>query len=352
MQTPFGLHWVILAGGQSPSQLVQAAQPKPRMEELFEIITNADEVPKALFRTEGTPALVPYEVDYVKGRESVVDVQQALHTALIESGGRLLVAGRAGIGKTREIAELAHNLCARKWKICVARIEGDARIGALPTLPSELFDSRLLIIVDNLHARIRASEDHPLPYAERLEAFLKSLDDLAPGDVRAIAITRDEPLFQRQLELPPRATRWWSFGVFRLPEFTLDGLRKILVSLAGRAGVPVADEDIAKLVENSDRKPETLFINVDLARQKGASLNRGDWLPTEGDSWREKSLAIRARYPAAEQVYEALRLLTTARLPTRVGYVAALGCALGGRDTLRAIERLVEEGLIALRQMC
>ncbi|HEY2953108.1 MAG TPA: hypothetical protein VGK40_11020, partial [Verrucomicrobiae bacterium] len=109
------------------------------------------------------------------------------------------------------------------------------------------------------------------------------------------------------------------------------------------------EEEVGRLVENSDRKPETLFINVDLARQRGTALSRQDWLPTEGDSWREKSLAARARYPAAEQVHEALRLLTTARLPTRVGYVAALGRALGGRDTLRAIDGLVDEGLLGLR---
>ena len=70
------------------------------------------------------------------GREGIADTQASLYEALLDSGGALLVQSRAGLGKTREIAELAARLCDDEGcTVCVAREEGDARLSAPTSFP-------------------------------------------------------------------------------------------------------------------------------------------------------------------------------------------------------------------------
>jgi tetratricopeptide (TPR) repeat protein len=349
--TQAGLPVPLPVGGPSHAGLTQEAEPKPRVDELFEVITDPDEVPKALFRMEQTSDLAPYDVDYINAREAVHDVQQALETALREAKGRLLVCGPRGIGKTREIAELARTACATKWKVLVAHNEGNPRLGLLLTLPPELIDAKLLIIVDNLHTRIMAGTDQPTPpYIERLERLVEWLEHQLPGSVRVLAAARDEPHFQSYLDLPRDEKRWRSFGLFRLPKLTDEGLQQILATLAVRASVPVAADDIAKLIENSDRKPETVFINVDLARRKRTALTQSVWKPTEGESWQLRFVSARAEHAGVDRVCQALHLLTETGLPARVPYVISVARASGEQHPEAAIKALVDEGLLRMRQ--
>jgi tetratricopeptide (TPR) repeat protein len=352
VQTPAGLQLLVSLASGSPVQIVQSARPRPSFDELFEVIAGGDDVPRALFGigSRKTAALSPQDAEYVKEREGVPDVTDALQSALSGAGGRLLVLGRGGIGKTREVAELGRALANKRWTVCLARAGHHTRIGPVSELPAALVDARFLFVIDNVHASMLASAEDPTPYTARLDAFLNDIERLAPGDVSAIAIARDEPRFLQHLGLRPGDTRWGSFGHYRLAEFTLEGLQRILVSLARRAGVAVAAEDVPKLVENSDRKPETLFINVDVAAAARTALTSSSWLPTEGDSWRQKSAAASARFPLARHVFAALRMVTLAGISPRVEYVQAISRALSGEDGTRAIDGLVDEGLLRLRQ--
>jgi tetratricopeptide (TPR) repeat protein len=341
----------MMFAGPSATALMQAVQEKPRLEELFEVITDPDVVFRALFQTEQTAGLAPYDVAYVNAREDIGDVQEALETALREAKGRLLVCGPRGIGKTREIAELARAACATKWKILVARNEGNPRLGPLLSIPPELIDARLLIVIDNLHLRISTGADQPAPpYLERLERLLEWLERQLPGNVRLLATARDEPRFQKDLDLPQEKEKWHGFGVFRLPRLTDEGLRQILSTLAAQASVAVAADDIAKLIENSDRKPATVFINVDLARQKNTALTQTAWKPTEGEPWRLRFADARAEYGGVDRVCQTLYLLTQAGLPARIPYVSTLARAVGESYPENIVQALVGEGLLRMRQ--
>src|SRR5713226_5938503 len=88
----FGMQLAWIGGGQSPAALTQE-QVKPRIDELFEVITAPEEVSSALFQTEQAAGLAPYDVDRINAREGVADVQQALETALRQAKGRLLICG-------------------------------------------------------------------------------------------------------------------------------------------------------------------------------------------------------------------------------------------------------------------
>lgn len=338
-----------LASSASPASLLRLARPKPHLDELFEIVTDPDEVPKALFRIEQGRGWVPYEVDFVRGRVDLADAQQALSDALIDSGGRLLLAGRGGIGKTRETAELAADLCLRGWVVAVARPDADGRLGPMAPVPGTLHDARLLLIVDNLHARARADDEAP-SYPERLTQCIESLARQGLDDLRVIAITRDEPRFEKSLGLGAGADRWREFGLFRLPDLTTAALSAILAALAERARLTLDAATLAQLVANSDRTPRTLFINVDWSRRKGYALGDAHWLPTEGESWREKSRAVQARHPDSEVVQASLRLLTGLGLPPRFGYVLALGPEAGLVARQGAVEALIDEGLVGRRR--
>jgi hypothetical protein len=152
--------------GSSAAQIGQLYRHKPRIEELFEIISDPDEVPKALFRTEArrSSTILPYQLEYIRHREGVPDTQEDLRAALADAGGRLVLCRRTGTGKTREVAELSRELCFGRWRICVARDESDPYLGALIERPPEaLLDSKVLVVVDNLHARIQAPADQLPP---------------------------------------------------------------------------------------------------------------------------------------------------------------------------------------------
>jgi len=333
--------------GVPQASLVRQAQPRPQLEELFDIVTDPDEVPKALFRTERGHGWAPYEVAFVRGRVDLDDAQQALADALLDSGGRLLLAGRGGIGKTRETAELAADLCARGWVVAVARPDADARLGPLAPIPGALHDARLLLIVDNLHARALA-DDGELPYAERLDQCIARLAEQGLDDLRVILIARDEPRYEKMLGLAPGAERWRGFALLRLPDLTAQSLAAILAALVERARLAVDAATLAQLVANSDRTPRTLLINVDLSRRRGTALAER-WLPTEGETWREKNRALQARHPQCDAVQASLRLLTRLGLPPRFDYVLGLGPAAGVEARREAIEALIDEGLVGRR---
>jgi tetratricopeptide (TPR) repeat protein len=339
---------MMLADPSSPA-LTQAVQEKPRLEELFEVISDPEVIPKALYQTEQSTGLAPYDADYCNARENVSDIQEALETALRVAKGRLLIRGPRGTGKTREIAELARNACAAKWQILIARNEGNPRLGPLLMIPPELIDARLLIIIDNLHLRISTGAEQPTPYMERLERLLEWFERQLPGNVRVVAIARDEPRYLTDLGLPQGQEKWHGFSVFRLPGLTDDGLRNMLAALAARAQVSVAAGDIAKLVENSDRKPATVFINVDRARQKRVALTPALWTPTEGEPWRLRFADARADHAGVDHVCHALGLLAQAGLPTRIPYVIAVARALGEPQPQAVVLALVGESLLRMR---
>ncbi len=336
--------------GQSPDALMQEAQPKPDAAELFEIVTDPDDVSRALYRTERTSGLAPYDGDYVNAREGVPDIQEALQGALRTSKDRLLVVGLTGMGKTREVAELARAACATKWTVLVARNEGNSRLGPLREMPAELIDARLLIVIDNLHARVRAgTEPSTPPYVERLERLLDWFEYRLPGRVRVLATAHDEPRFQGHLDLAPDADRWRGFRVFRLPRLTDDGLGRVLTTLAARSNVAVADDDVATLIANSDRRPGTVFTNVYEAHHRQRALDRDVWKPTEGESWRLRFLGVRENHAGVERVCQALQVLGDASLPARVPYVSAVARGFGVPNPEDVVTALVGEGLLGMR---
>jgi len=337
----------------TPTFSRQATEGRRYVEELFEIISDPPEVPRALFGTDTSEWLAPYDVEYVGVREGVSDVREAIMTALSDSGGRMAIRGPHGVGKTREVAEVAREYAARKkWKVLIAHYndEANARMGPVAALPPQLIDAKVLVVVDNLHARVIAATGESPTYIERLGMFVQSLEAYLPGDVRLLCATRDDAHFHERLGLPQEKTRWELLDLFRLPRVTDEGLQQILRSLAAKAGVSIAPEDVPRVVKNSDRKIETLLLNVREARDTGKPLARDNWKPTEGESWKARFGSARQRSPGVDGVCQALSLLTAAGVPAKTPYVVSLASALGTHLAQPAVEALTGDGLLGMRQ--
>jgi hypothetical protein len=293
---------------------------KPQFSDLFEIIRNSKDVPAAVFRIDPSSGLAPYDVPYVEGRES------ALYEALLGSGGTLLVQSRGGLGKTREVAKLAARLCDEGWTVCVAKGAGDAHLDAPDAFPDDLRSSRVLFVLDDLHLRVSVGTTVQRPYSERLNAFLEFFGRMMTrGEIRVIATARTEPYYQRRLGFDPSQPLWGRFNVYELPEFTLDGLQRMLVTLADQVGVQLDKGQTAEMVSKSDQTPRTIVENVKRSYQTGDSLTLDRWLPSQGRTWEVRFQEAIGNYPEVEKIYQALHLIREIGVPTRVAYVINLG---------------------------
>ena len=168
---PQALMTAMLAGmmQQMGTQVLSPMQAMPTMEALFEIIHDPAEVPAAIFAPSQDEGLAPYDVPHVQGRDGVADIQDAIYDAMMDAGGMVLVQSRAGLGKTREVTELATRLCDQGWAVGVAKSEGDGALNRLASMPNSLRGERLLLVFDDLHRRTTAgvSSRRPMPSAWR-----------------------------------------------------------------------------------------------------------------------------------------------------------------------------------------
>ena len=318
-QLPQGVEATALAEGART--FAREGTPRPRLDELFEIVTNPDDVRGALYPLESATGLSPGAAAYTNARIGEDDIQQTLETALRASRGRLLVTGRHGLGKTREVAELARAASERGWKVLVARDEGNSRLGPAAELPPGWADATVLIVVDNIHSRVRMTNDSvTLPYMDRLDQLLRWFEARLPGSVLTVAAARDEPQFQAPLGIVPDSPTWREFSIVRLPLLTDSALERILGEFAAAATVDLDAAIVPQLVENSDKMPQTMFINVDIARRQRRGLDKAKWNPIEGETWKWRLVRAQADHPGVERVCQALRLLIEGGIPARLKY--------------------------------
>ena len=326
---------------------------RPQFEDLFETVVDPNEARARFLATERTSPSPPHrcDTDYVGAREGMPSTQAALLDHLHDSRGRLLVVSRGGSGKTREVAELAAEFCRRnpRPRVCIARSGSDLRLGAVSEVPVGVLDGQVLFVVDMLHARVLADAGSSPPYLERLSAFLGSVERFFPSGTQVVAIARSEPHFQKALSLDPGASEWEGFRICALPDLSPDSLVAMLGRMVARADMEVEPTEFGHLVENSDRLPETLALNVELARASGSSLRRETWRQTRGQSWAEAFRVARSRYHLADRGYQALNLLEQAGIPPRVEYVRRLGEALSGVDFTETVDGLLNHGLLSIR---
>jgi tetratricopeptide (TPR) repeat protein len=326
----------------------------PAVEELFEILDDPRQAPDAIFRSSAADAFAPSRIPYVTERDHIGNTQQSLLDALLRSaGGGLLVQSRAGLGKTREVVQVAQRLCVEDWLICVAKSEGDARMAAPSAFPDRLRNgSKILFVLDDLHQRVVPLPGEDKPYIDRLNDFLAFFEArLLPRQFYVLATARTEPHHAVQLAIDRAHPLWRRFEIFELPGLREGDLEALLVSLGAAHGFAIDHTAAAKLVASSDHTPRILIQNIRRAAKTGESGALAErWQPTQAGSWVDLLDLSRRLDRSVDTVYSALDLLRSAGLPARRFYIEFLGHGLSEHDVSKAVDGLINLGLLGFRE--
>lgn len=326
----------------------------PKAEELFETLTDAETIDAAIFRSSAGYTIAPYEVPYVSMRIGMENSGDELYFSLLDSGGSLLIEGREGSGKSREVAELAKGLISKGWTICLIRGgESDVLMNNPISFPEELKDSQVLFVIDDLHTKLDDSGDS-FDYRERLNNFINYFDQKI--ETYIVALTHSEPKHQKVINFDPTHPLWSRFKIFKLPDIAEDALATLLVTLSRKYGLIINEAKADELVQDSDHSPRTIVTNVRQALNEGRLLDE-DWQNKYQKNWSESFRRVKGRQPAAIAVYQAIYLLREAGLPSRDVYIEQLGSQLQGPlgkmsttdDVKLAAEELANNGLVRLR---
>jgi tetratricopeptide (TPR) repeat protein len=339
------------------SQLVsaqpQTIEPPPQFDDLFEIIHEPAGIAAALLDFQPGHGIVPYEVPYVGRRKD------KLQNALDISGGKLLVVGRTGEGKTREVTELAITLFQENnWLVCVAKRNGFSYTQQLPDFPNGLRNEKLLLILDDFHSFMIDSQyrqNRPngtdeasfIEYFEKLIAMIES--HLLPRNLRVIATFPSEPHFTKHLKPEVVKTTLANFHKHKLMRLNQKDLCDLLNKLSNRAGIKLGSEDVLNMVHDSDGTPLTIVKNVERAQRNSYRLQWDEnWIPVQGQDWAQ--LFNNACREFSDKnvlaVYHSLYLVNSSALPQRIQYIMSLGTSLAATDITATLMGLENLGLL------
>jgi Tfp pilus assembly protein PilF len=329
--------------GQAFQQSLQAlfaqafvAVMRPQIEDIFHVIRDPASVPVAIFGPTPQHLVVkPYEVPY----------QPCSNEAAL-AGRRwqaLLLSGRSGLGRTRQVARLAGRLCQAGWTVCIARLDNCRKMGE-PT--GVLPDRRLLFVIDDLYRHISAGDDGETSYLERLAACLAFFERILDTELLVLATMPED--IKVIVEPTAEAARvlWQSFTDHALAELPTETLQVILETAARLGGVTIPEGQAAVMAADSDGTPKTMVANVNQAGIAGEALTVERWHNTWRGTWESSFQEVRYHYPLADGVYEALHLLQLAGVPARTVYVSALSDANLQVDAADTVAALVQRGLL------
>ncbi|MEL6453700.1 MAG: tetratricopeptide repeat protein [Cyanobacteria bacterium J06623_5] len=273
--------------------------------------------------------LIPYQ-----SRCSNRDITSELEDALEETG-RLLIKGSAGMGKTREAAELAKLFNDKGWTILKYK-EGEW-LDVPASFPSNVCGrQKLLFFIDNLHRityRGRTSEFAPgsenpsfplkVPFQDRLLKFVQYFEDECDSDqIRIIAITRNETLSDspdrpsswEKLEINKFPQLWRSFHQYELPEPEEQSIVQLLDELVPLMGIQSRREEHSLIAQRNDNTFNNVINNIQSIMGREKSLSADTFLETQNRTWYGRYRRIVKQYPLAKYIYDAVELLQVANI--------------------------------------
>ncbi|MGB3768082.1 MAG: hypothetical protein WA947_16105, partial [Phormidesmis sp.] len=272
--------------------------------------------------------LADFNIPYQR-RLSDRDVQQELMERVRASW--LIVLGPTGLGKTREVAELAKTHSQEGWT--VLRLNNYDLLTVPDEFPVDRLDRqpKLLFVLDNLNQAMYLGQRLPMVDAEGKEAepvksplqsrLLETLDfyiNVCPGQVRVVATARNEREAQQGEEMSP----WERLGIEKYPDFWRRfeqyellppedrAMANVLVEAADRASVEIAQTDLAQIVRTNDRTFRNLVTNLEGAKNRKEVLTAKTFNPTMKGTWEERYRNAQKQYGAsASLIYNAIDLL-------------------------------------------
>ena len=353
----------------------------------FRVVRPNQDVFPAIFGRERAEYLYPSLIDWdIPLQDRELDINHLAEIIrLLNDDQWVIITGPTGIGKTREMAEVAHRFSRRGWTVMVFTgiLEGDR-------FPQEQFQDvrrNVLFVFDDLHIQMRRSEptrenrateeqslptDRPLQ--ERLLAALDHCDSVHIPDTRikVLATARDETVSDDPRLVSPwemlqweRYPLWRRFTRYRLPKPENQAVASWLERVSNLTGIQLEcpPEEIAgcndgtfqNLVNNFE-----ILLAGDSQEGRSLSLSRENFKDTLRGSWEKCYQDAFKLEPLAKELYDAVYLLQQANIPLKAFVVerVALMLVRGNRwqkvryqwRIKKALEKLeAREGILSPR---
>ena len=353
----------------------------------FRVVRPNQDVFPAIFGRERAEYLYPSLIDWdIPLQDRELDINHLAEIIrLLNDDQWVIITGPTGIGKTREMAEVAHRFSRRGWTVMVFTgiLEGDR-------FPQEQFQDvrrNVLFVFDDLHIQMRrsqptrenrATEEQSLPtdrpLQERLLAALDHCDSVHIPDTRikVLATARDETVSDDPRLVSPwemlqweRYPLWRRFTRYRLPKPENQAVASWLERVSNLTGIQLEcpPEEIAQrndgtfqnLVNNFE-----ILLAGDSQEGRSLSLSRENFKDTLRGSWEKCYQDAFKLEPLAKELYDAVYLLQQANIPLKAFVVerVALMLVRGNRwqkvryqwRIKKALEKLeAREGILSPR---
>lgn len=266
----------------------------------------------------------------VEGRNIQRELQERLERPAEEEKRWLLILGKTGIGKTREVLEIGKYYNQQGWTVLFLKPNEWLDIPA--QMPAEVgTDRKLLFIIDDLNRKMYRGgieispeaekspvEKFNVPLQERLLDTLTRYEKFCGRrEVRVIATARNEkqgdfpgeisPWEQLQWDKYPKL--WGKFQVYELPEPSDDAVIGVLVDRVKEAGIIVDNVNYSEIARRNDSTFRNLVENLRRLKVERLPLNVNNYRDTLRDTWSGNYQKAVKRYPHGKYIYDAVDLL-------------------------------------------
>jgi tetratricopeptide (TPR) repeat protein len=280
-----------------------------------EILGGADDDPLA-------DRNIPYQ-QRIQGRNTRRELEE-----LIEDNRWILIAGRTGLGKTREAVQLAQSLSNEGWTTLY--LTRETWLDAPAKLPTNVPERKLLFFLDDLNkkchsskAEIRPGADESLtlpiyePFQTRLQRTFEAFDTFCgKSEIRVIATARnekssefDEPSEWEKLGWTRFGNLWENFKLFDLPEPDEKTEQQLLIETAAKANIYINSYELPTIARRNDGTFRNLVENLSTAKSEGLKLSTENFRDTLKGTWQKRYQKAIQKYPEAIFIYDAIEAI-------------------------------------------
>ena len=295
----------------------------------FDVIQpQCQDLKKRILGGEDNDPLTDRNIEYQQRVENR-NIQRELQELLSEHRW-VLIEGRTGIGKTREMVEVAEYFNQQGWTVLYLKL--NPWLDTPPRMPEEIgTDRKLLFLIDDLNQKMHRGGKEISPKAEKspvekfkeplqerlLEALERYEDFCRQGEVLVIATARNEkqsyfpgepsPWEQLQWEEYPKL--WQKFYRYELPAPSNEAIVGVLAATVTSAHIQSQPEDYPELARRNDATFSNVIVNLRRFSVDKLPLTLNSYEDSLKGSWEKRYDNAVKRYPASRYVYDAIDLL-------------------------------------------
>lgn len=294
-------------------------------------------------------------------RDYQVSLVEQIYNRLFQSN-HLILLGDGGVGKSREMGEVAQLLIREGYTAILLLPYGDPILKKLDFWPSGWPRSNLLILIDDLHllykqkASLKPSPREPflarfipsrtISFDERFREFLESVEKVVP-DYKLIATVRSNTEEWGQMN-SSKSFLWKtvSANVFTIPTFTTKNTENFLKSMIESKIVPVKKENISAIsAKEKFGSPRNIIRNLIFALSHKRTLTSENYIPTLDGSLSTILDETERKHPILRDFLGVIWHSTANSFPLSYNFILLLTSAVRRRWLIRSELKPAEQVL-------